>query len=237
MASRRKAEAIILSARVKVNNETVLEAFREIDPDRDHITVDNISISNKPPKHLYIVLHKPAGYISDLKDPKGRSLARDLIPISTRLYPVGRLDYTSEGLIIYTNDGEFAQKVLHPRYQLEKEYLVKIQRPLNTVELERLTTGRHIEGVLYRLRTVKVASITQKNAWYVMIATEGRNRMIRKLAESIGHRVLRLRRVRIGSVMLGSLRPGMWRHLRPIEVEQILRLTSDRPLARDDSFA
>lgn len=227
MASRRKAEAIIAGGRVKVNNETVLEVFREIASDKDHVTIDNISVSNKPAKQLYIALYKPPGYMSDLKDPEGRSLARDLIPITGRLYPVGRLDYSSEGLIIYTNDGNFAQRTLHPRYQLEKEYLVKVQRPLTAAELERLTTGRRIEGVVYRLRSVKLATITPRNAWYVMTATEGRNRMIRKLAESIGHRVLRLRRIRIGPVVLGGLRPGMWRHLRPKEIEQILRQTGD----------
>ena len=109
----------------------------------------------------------------------------------------------------------------------EKEYLVKMQTPLTGSEIERITTGQCIDGAVYRLRSVKLASMTQRNAWYVIIATEGKNRMIRKLAESIGHRVLRLRRVRIGPVLLGSLRPGMWRHLRPAEIEQIIRRTTD----------
>lgn len=224
VASRRKAEAIIANGRVKVNNETVLEPFHDIDPDKDHVIVDDVIISaDRAQKKFYVALHKPRGYLSDLADAKGRPLARDLITIPGRLYPVGRLDFASEGLIIFTNDGDFAQKVLHPRNQIEKEYLVKMQRPLHPREIELLTTGRRIEGMMYRLCSVRLASLTEKNGWYIITATEGRNRLIRRLAESVGHYVLRLRRVRIGPVMLGSLRPGMYRHLTRVEVEQILQ--------------
>jgi 23S rRNA pseudouridine2605 synthase len=222
VASRRKAEAIIKDGRVKVNNQEVLEPYLDIDPQKDHVTVDNISVSRTAPKKVYVALHKPRGYISDLADPKGRPIARDLITVKLRLYPVGRLDFASEGLIIFTNDGDFTEKVLHPRNQIDREYLVKLQKPLNPPEMRDLTVGRHFQGILYRLRSVKLAKLTEKNAWYNMIATEGRNRMIRKLANSLGHEVLRLRRVRIGPVVLGSLKPGQYRHLSATEVYVIL---------------
>lgn len=138
------------------------------------------------------------------------------------MYPVGRLDYDSEGLIIFTNDGDFAQKVLHPKNGIEREYLVKLRRPLGPDELKAITGGRYFEGVLYKLESVRLATITEKNAWYRVIAKEGRNRLIRKLADSVGHQVLRLRRVRVGPVSLGNLKPGQYRFLTAFEVRSIL---------------
>lgn len=222
IASRRKAETIVRDGLVKVNRRTVLDPFYEIDPEKDVVTVSGHTVAAVPLTKLYIALNKPPGYISDLADPKGRPLARALIPVETRLYPVGRLDYASEGLIIFTNDGDFANTVLHPRYQIIREYEVKLQRPLAPQEIQALTTGRRFEGVLYRLRSAKLRGLTQKNAWYVMTATEGRNRLIRKLAESLGHRVLRLRRVSIGPIRLGNLKPGQYRYLTSHEVKRLL---------------
>jgi 23S rRNA pseudouridine2605 synthase len=227
VASRRKAEAIIKAGRVKVNNQEVVEPYLDIDPQKDHVTVDNISISKAAPKKLYIALYKPRGYISDLADPRGRPIARDLIAVSLRLYPVGRLDFASEGLMVFTNDGDFADKVLHPRNHIDKEYQVKLQKPLSEAEIHKLTIGRRFQGILYRLRSVKMEKLTEKNAWYNMIATEGRNRMIRKLANSLGHEVLKLRRVRIGPIALGSLKPGQYRHLSTTEIAGILGSTDE----------
>lgn len=221
VASRRKAEAIIRGGRVSVNNSIVLEPYSEIDPRSDVVTVDSLFISDQQPT-VYVALHKPRRFISDLSDPRGRLLARDLIDISARIYPVGRLDYDSEGLIIFTNDGEFAQKVLHPRNGIEKEYLVKLQGQIGPKEIGGLTGGRSIEGVNYKLESVKLVRSTAKNAWYRMIAKEGRNRMVRKLASSVGHDVLRLKRVRIGPIALGTLKSGKYRFLTSDEIQRIL---------------
>jgi 23S rRNA pseudouridine2605 synthase len=213
VASRRKAEAIVKDGLVKVNDRKVLDPFYRIDPHKDRVTVDNCTVSVTASKRVYVALHKPSGYISDLADPKGRPLARSLIPIGGRLYPVGRLDFASEGLIIFTNDGEFANRILHPRYEVIREYHVKVQKVLAPSEMGVLTAGRKFDGVLYRISSVKLMKLTDKNAWYIMRAAEGRNRLIRKLVESMGHTVLRLRRVRMGPVLLGDLKPGRFRHL------------------------
>lgn len=222
VASRRKAEAIVKSGRVTVNNCKVLEPYYEIDSLTDSVTLDDIAISVTDRRKIYVALNKPPEYMSDLADPKGRRIARDLIPISARIYPVGRLDFASEGLIIFTNDGYFANTLLHPSHHFEKEYLVKLQGTLTSAEIGKLVSGRRFEGVLYKLQAVRFAYTTHKNSWYVMTAIEGRNRMIRKLAESLGHRVLKLRRVRIGPVALGSLKPGQFRHLTRNEINAIL---------------
>ncbi|HAR96534.1 MAG TPA: pseudouridine synthase [Deltaproteobacteria bacterium] len=222
VASRRKAEAMIKHGLVNVNNHKIVDPYYQVDSEHDRVTVDGMPISRVPPEKVYIALNKPPGYISDLADPKGRPLARDLVPIDGRIYPVGRLDFASEGLILFTNDGSFADRVLHPRNEIEREYHVKLQRSLSPQEAEKFTIGRRIDGILYRVRSVQLLALTRKNAWYAIKATEGRNRMIRRIAESLGHAVLRLRRIRIGSVLLGKLRPGQYRHLTPREVQRLL---------------
>jgi 23S rRNA pseudouridine2605 synthase len=221
VASRRKAESIIRDGRVAVNNAIVLEPFSQIDSHRDNVTLDGNYIFELS-DHVYIALHKPRSFISDLADPRGRSLARDLIDISGRIYPVGRLDYESEGLIIFTNDGDFAQRTLHPRNGVEKEYLIKLRGTLSASEMAAFTEGRALEGVTYRVSSVALVSASSSHAWYRVIAKEGKNRMIRKLAMSVGHQVLRLRRVRIGPVLLGSLKEGQYRLLTSSEVRMIM---------------
>ena len=222
VASRRKAEAIIRAGRVSVNDIKTLDPFLHIDPELDRVTVDSVAISHRQNRLTYVALHKPRGYISDLADPRGRPLARDLIKVPGRLYPVGRLDYHSEGLMVFTNDGDFAHMLLHPRHGVEREYLVKVQRPLEGPEVDLLLGGLRIEGILFRLDRLKLIKMTEKNAWYRVVATEGRNRMIRRLAEALGHQVLRLRRVRIGPISLGTLRPGQYRFLTLSEIREVL---------------
>ena len=148
VSSRRKADEIIKSGRVTVNNTVVLEPFLPIAPHKDIVTIDNKVIKYHV-SHKYIALYKPAGYLSDLKDNQDRKLARTLLDDKERLYPVGRLDYQSEGLMLFTNDGGFAQRVMHPRYEVEKEYLVKLRGKLDPQELQKL-----IDGVVCPGRTV-----------------------------------------------------------------------------------
>ncbi|MCX5810554.1 MAG: pseudouridine synthase [Proteobacteria bacterium] len=217
VASRRNAEEIIKSGRVFVNNINILEPQYHVNPNYDIITVDNKVITSVK-RHDYIALYKPVGYISDLKDPAGRKLARDLIKTKTNIYPVGRLDYSSEGLIIFTNDGDVANFVMHPKFEVEKEYHVKFKGRLDEGDFLKLKNGLLIDGVSCRIKAIKFLKSSIKNNWYRIIISEGRNRIIRKIGEQIGHQVLKLKRVRIGNIKLGDLEPGQYRSLTDGEI-------------------
>jgi len=215
--SRRKSEEIIRSGRVFVNNINILEPQYQVNSDIDIVTVDNKVITNI--KHYdYIALYKPVGYMSDLKDPAGRKLARDLIKTGANIYPVGRLDYNSEGLIIFTNDGAVANCIMHPKFNVEKEYHVKFKGRLNDDDFIKIKKGLLIDGVLCRIKSVKFLKSSIKNNWYKIIITEGRNRIIRKIGEQIDHHVLKLKRVRIGNIKLGDLEPGQCRFITESEI-------------------
>ena len=226
VSSRRKADEIIKAGRVTVNNTKVLEPFAPIAPHKDIVTIDNKVIKYHI-SHKYIALYKPAGYLSDLKDNQDRKLARTLLDDKERLYPVGRLDYQSEGLMLFTNDGGFAQRVMHPRYEVEKEYLVKLRRKLDPQELQKLVDGVMVQGERYAFDVIRLMRAEKQNAWYRVIIHEGKNRLIRKAAEALSHPVLKLRRVRIGPVLLGAMRPGEHRHLTSREIGFFL---SQQPL-------
>lgn len=214
VASRRKADSVIKSGRIKVNGVAVVDPFFRVTPGVDRITLDNERVSEST-RQYYVALYKPAGYISDLADPRGRPLARDLIDIEAPLFPVGRLDYNSEGLMIFTNDGEFANALMHPRYGVEKEYLVKLSGRLTKEERKRMVSGVRVEGQVLRLKSVVPLEETPKNTWYGVTVTEGKNRMIRKVADAVSHPVLKLKRIRIGGILLGRMKPGEYRLIDP----------------------
>lgn len=214
VASRRKSEDIVKSGRVYVNGTIVTDPYYRVVFGADLVSLDGkeVSPSFKP---YYVALYKPVDYISDLADPKGRRLARELIDVEAPLFPVGRLDYKSEGLMIFTNDGDFADAMMHPRHEVEKEYAVKLSGRLTKEELCRMRSGVPVEGQVYKVKTITFMRETQRNAWYAVTVTEGRNRMIRKMAQAISHPVLKLKRVRIDGITLGGLQPGEFRHIRP----------------------
>jgi 23S rRNA pseudouridine2605 synthase len=214
IASRRKAEQIIASGRVRVNGAPVTNPAQQIISGHDAVTFDGAEV-NSPRCLVYIALYKPIGCLSDLSDPRGRKLARELIDLDTSLFPVGRLDYNSDGLMLFTNDGAFANLVMHPRYEIEKEYLVKLSGKLTPEDRRRMVAGLRIQGEVYRIRSVTLFKEAHTNAWYKIIATEGKNRMVRKIAEAIRHPVLKLTRVRIDSVTLADLQPGQYKHFDP----------------------
>jgi 23S rRNA pseudouridine2605 synthase len=226
VSSRRKADDIVKAGRVTVNNTKVLEPFALIQPHKDVVSIDNKVIKHHVTRK-YIALYKPAGYLSDLKDKANRNLARTLLDDKERLYPVGRLDYQSEGLMLFTNDGGFAHRVMHPRYEVEKEYLVKLKGTLDPQELQKLVDGVMVQGERYAFDFIKLIHPEKENAWYRVIIHEGKNRLIRKAADALSHPVLKLRRVRIGPVLLGTMRPGEHRHLTPREIAFFL---SEQPL-------
>ncbi len=207
VASRRKTSAIVCSGRVRVNGHVELDPLCTIDSRTDVVSVDNRVVAPAL-HHYYIALNKPAGYISDLADPRGRPLARSLIRLDVPLFPVGRLDFNSEGLLLFTNDGDFANRIMHPRYGVEKEYHAKLTGRLTHDEEARLLAGIRIDRLLYRVKDIAVLRYTNKNTWYRITITEGRNRFIRRIAEAVHHPVVRLRRIRIDGIRLGSLRPG-----------------------------
>lgn len=221
IASRRKSDEIIRSGKISVNGETVTDPFFQVEPEKDRVTFEGKRLHDAPTRR-YIALYKPAGYMSDLKDPKERRLARELISVDTALFPVGRLDYNSEGLMIFTNDGDFANRLMHPRFEVEKEYHVKLSGRLTPWELERMVSGMRIEGQVYRVKSVQCLRETAKNAWYRIVVTEGKNRMIRKMADAISHPVLKLKRTRIDHITLGDMKPGEFRRIDSRQIDAIL---------------
>jgi 23S rRNA pseudouridine2605 synthase len=215
--SRRKSEEIIKSGRVLVNNIRVLEPQFQVDPITDTITLDNKTVT-KNKSNVYIALYKPVGYISDLKDVRGRKLARELINFEGKLFPIGRLDFNSEGLIIFTNDGDLGNKIMHPRYGVEKEYLVKLKGILSDDDVVSIRKGVIIEGVAARAINISYVASAFNNHWYSITLHEGRNRIIRKIGDVVGHRILKIKRVRIGHLKLGSLSSGSYRFLKEREI-------------------
>jgi 23S rRNA pseudouridine2605 synthase len=220
VASRRKAEELVLNGQVSVNGSVALDLRHKVRPGHDKVSVDGCRV-HAPGRLSYIALNKPRGYISDLADPRGRKLARDLIESKVKLFPVGRLDYSSDGLMFFTNDGEFANKVMHPRYGVEKEYLVKLRGTLTEGELALLVKGITLEARMYRAKRITPVKASHVNYWYRIVVTEGRNRMIRKMADAIHHPVLKLSRVRIGPVRLGTLQSGLSRPLTEKELRDL----------------
>lgn len=217
VASRRKCDVIIRSGAVKVNNITVKEPFTQVSPDIDSITINNC-IVYLPGKKSYYALNKPRNYLSDLNFSDDRSLARSLIPTDVYLFPVGRLDYDSEGLILFTNDGVLANKIMHPRYGVEKEYLVKLKGHLREEDLKSVQCGLMIDGSIAKVSNISEIRRSVYTSWYRLVLLEGRNRIIRRIADVLGHPVLKLKRVRIAHITLGDLKSGHFRELSEREI-------------------
>jgi len=221
ITSRRKAEELIIAGRVRVNGEVVRELGSKADPDKDRIEVDGKRIEPKQP-HITVLLYKPDGYITSMKDPEGRPTVTQLVDsIPVRLYPVGRLDYHTEGLLILTNYGELSQCIQHPSRALEKVYWAKVKTVPTINELARLRKGIVLDGRKTLPARVRMLE-SRKNSWVEIGIREGRQNQIRKMFEAVGHRVMRLRRVAIGFLRDETLKPGKFRHLTPQEVKRFL---------------
>ena len=220
--SRRHAEKLITEGRVSVNNIVVTQLGVKADAEKDIIRIDGKTISVEKTKQ-YIVLNKPAGFVTTLHDPQNRPTVVDLLSdVSERVYPVGRLDYDSKGLLLLTNDGDFAQKMQHPRFQKPKIYRVKIQGRLSKEELKQLGKGIKLPDGVFKPENVKIEKINDLSCWLQLTLKEGKNRIIRRGFEAIGHRVAGLVREAIGDLKLGNLKEGMWRHLTRKEISQLL---------------
>lgn len=226
VASRRKSEDIIQQGRVAVNGETVTELGTKVDPERDRITVDGESIAVTE-EYTYIALHKPTDVIATADDPRGRTTVLDLVDVDERVYPAGRLDADSEGLVLLTNDGELTYKLTHPSFEHQKEYHVRVAGRPSPEKLERLRSGVRLEDGLTAPAEVELLHRAGNDTWLKMILHEGRNRQIRRMTDAVGHPVRQLLRVRMGPIELGDLAAGQWRHLTPSEVEQLREVERD----------
>jgi pseudouridine synthase len=203
-----------------VNGEVVSLAGSKVDPHHDRVEVDGRPVG-LPSEHVYLLLNKPVGYVSTVRDPRGRPTVMDLIPGTARLYPVGRLDKDSEGLLLLTNDGELTQRLTHPRYEHEKEYHVLVEGQPTAAALQRLRQGVELEDGLTWPAQVTSLRREGDGSWLRFVIHEGRKRQLRRMCTAVGHPVRRLVRVRIGPLTLGRLTPGQYRPLTAEELAQL----------------
>ena len=223
VASRRASEGIILAGRVRVNGVVAAELGTTIDPATDRVEVDGTPVT-APREQTYVALNKPTGVVCTVSDPQGRPTVLDYVSeIDTRLYPVGRLDYDSEGLIILTDDGDLAMKLTHPRHDVEKEYRAFVRGDVPDRLLWQLSHGVELDGRQTAPARFAVEERREAGTWISVILHEGRNRQIRRMAAVVGLDVIRLIRVRIGTLELGDLPSGYWRDLRAAEVAALQR--------------
>jgi len=220
VASRRAAETLIAQGRVTVNGIVVTELGTKADPGSDEIRVDGVRLA-APAEPVYLLLSKPRGVLSARSDPRGRPTVLDLVPRIPGLFPIGRLDYTTEGLLILTNDGAFAERVAHPRFEVPRLYLAKVRGVPSPETLRRLREGVWAGGERLKADAVRLVRADQ-HAWLEVQIHEGKNREVRRLLEAVGHPVSKLRRVAIGSVTDRGLQPGQYRPLQPSEVQALL---------------
>jgi 23S rRNA pseudouridine2605 synthase len=229
IVARRKAEALIQQGLVTVNGETVMTLGTKVDPMLDHIKVNGRHLKPQPPD-MFLMLHKPLGYISTLHDPVGRPTIKALVPKpSLRLFPVGRLDYDSEGLLLLTNNGDIAQACLHPAHHVPKTYLVKIKGVLEDQEIQRLRHGLMLEDGPTAPAKVKKAGKAAANSWVEITVWEGRKHQVKRMCEHIGHPVIRLKRIQFGPLNLGTLPPGQTRYLTDKEANDLRHLLLEPP--------
>jgi 23S rRNA pseudouridine2605 synthase len=221
VASRRHAEALILAGRVRVNGEVVRLMGSRVRPALDRVQVDGELV--RPERLVTLLLHKPAGYITSLSDPQGRPVVTSLLPAGEfpRLYPVGRLDWDTEGLLLLTNDGALAHALSHPRFHVRRLYHAKVRGRPTPEALERLARGVASGGERLRALAVEILRTTEHNAWLAITLGEGRYRQVRRMCEAVGYPVVRLIRVGLGPLALRDLPRGAWRPLTAAELSSL----------------
>lgn len=222
VASRRKSEELIRNGQVKVNGR-VAEIGDKVDPYSDKVYVKGKRVTAAAkPKHRYIMLNKPRGYVTTMSDERGRKCIAELITdIEERVYPIGRLDKDSEGMLLLTNDGEFANHIMHPKKHINKVYRVTVRPSINEEQVEKLQTGIVLDGRKTAPAQVRVVTKQEGRVVLEVVLREGRNRQIRRMCEAVGLEVARLKRIAVGTVKLGGLKQGMYRDLSADEVKRL----------------
>jgi len=220
VASRRHAERLVTGGRVRIDGRVVTDPARDVD-ERNQVEVDGARVT--PERLEYHVVHKPAGVVSTAHDPEGRPKVTDMVDSAARLYPVGRLDVDSTGLVLLTNDGELANRLMHPRYGVPRTYRARVAGTPSRRSLNALRTGVDLEDGRTHPASVSVRSPTGRESVLEITVREGRNRMVRRMLEAVGHPVRSLERVAFGPLELGRLRPGDARKVRPHELEELRR--------------
>ncbi|MBU4253032.1 MAG: rRNA pseudouridine synthase [Acidobacteria bacterium] len=221
VTSRRDADRLIEKGDVRVNGEVVRTLGTKIDESKDRVEVKGKAVKPEDDS-VSIVLYKPPGYLVTLKDPQQRPTVMGLIrTLKRRVFPVGRLDFDSEGLLLFTDDGELAHRLMHPRYQIQKEYRVEVTGFPEKEALDRLKTGIVLDGKKTAPAEVRLLRQEDRHSFLQIVIHEGRKREVRRMMEAVGHDVLSLKRTRFGSIRLGNLKPGEWRRLEPHEIASL----------------
>ncbi|MFI5211711.1 MAG: pseudouridine synthase [Ignavibacteria bacterium] len=226
VTARRKADELIFTGRVTVNMQTVTEPGTKVNPDKDVVKVDGEKVRPLT-EFIYVVLFKPRGYVTTTHDEKGRPTVMDLIGLNTRLYPIGRLDYDTDGVLLLTNDGEFSNMMMHPRHKVFKTYFAKLDKPIEEADMRKLREGIMIDGKPTSRAKVRIIPNTaDQNIWISI--HEGRNRQVRRMLEELGYMVQRLKRVEYARIGLDSLKPGEWRYMTEEELRDARKLATPK---------
>lgn len=224
IASRRKSEEYIKNGRVKINGEITRELGKKINPQMDIIEFDNIVVKNIQ-EHMYILLNKPIGFVTTVEDQFNRKTVIDLVnQVNERIYPVGRLDYDTEGLLILTNDGNLTYRLTHPKYEIQKEYIAEIRGIPTKEKIQSFKEGLEIDNYITSPAGFDIIHIKNGNTTTKITIHEGKNRQIRKMCDKIGHPVITLKRIKMGNIELGNLPRGQWRELTEKEIENLKNL-------------
>jgi 23S rRNA pseudouridine2605 synthase/23S rRNA pseudouridine2604 synthase len=218
VCSRRQGETYVQGGRVRVNGQIVTELGSKIDPEKDQVAVDGRPVRRPAQGHIYVMLHKPKGYVTSCCH-SGQKVVVELVPLPERIYPIGRLDKDSTGLLLLTNDGRLHHRLSHPSFDHEKEYEVAVQSPITDEALKQLAQGIPVLGS--KTRPAQVSRLSGRR--FRIVLQEGRNRQIRRMVRQVGNHVKRLKRIRMAHLRLGDLPEGAWRHLTASEKKKLLK--------------
>lgn len=225
VASRRKAEELIAAGKIKVNGKVVTELGTKIDPQKDEVLYLDKEVSKKEVEMVYIMLHKPEGYVTTAKEQFGRPGVMDLVrDVKERIFPVGRLDYDTSGLLLLTNDGDLTYKLTHPKHDVDKTYIAKLYGTPDDMDLQKFRRGVVIDGKQTKPAKMQILEKGERQCTAEIIIHEGRNRQVRKMCEAIKHPVAQLKRVATGDLTMGDLPKGKYRHLTPKEIKYLKSL-------------
>lgn len=226
VTSRRDADKLIESGRVTVNGDVINVLGTKIDVNHDRVELDGKQVVLQP-RLVYLLLNKPAGYLVTLRDPYQRPTVMDLLPsLEERVFPIGRLDFESEGLLLLSNDGELSNRLIHPRYQIKKQYRIKIKGRPEAQKIKRLEKGIYLDNRKTAPARISQFKPSHKHSWLHIEIHEGRKREIRRMFQAVGHPVMVLKRIKFAGLTLGRLKPGEWRYLTQSEVARLHSLVN-----------